>query len=73
MLARKGKYIRDAETAGIYLSRKRAKPLVLKSFERHLYCKIVQEGNTSFECVASFAEQLKVFFLCTRKVTQSWF
>ena len=60
-VARKDKYIRDAATAGVNLTRKRAKPLIIKSFERTLYNRIVQEGSSNYECVVSFAHQLQVF------------
>ena len=62
MLSRKEKYLADAGTSGLFLNRKRAKPSVVKDFERHLFYKLSAEGNSSFECVTSFAEQLKVKF-----------
>ena len=62
MLSRKQKYLNDADTSGLFLNRKRAKPSIVKDFERHLYFKLSAEGNSTFECVASFAEQLKVDF-----------
>ena len=61
MWANRNKYLRDDLTSNPGLTRKRTKNMSVKSFEAHLFKKLMADGggDVSYDCTVAFAQQLQ--------------